>query len=89
MRPDAAESEECSSGLSARAFCPRCVRLEERMEKMEEERRELSMENRRLWKENSVLRERCARFEEREKQGDGPFFPEARIMRSEERSESG
>ena len=49
--------------------CARCARLESRLDRLEEERRELSAENRRLWKENAGLRERCARFEEREKQG--------------------
>ena len=63
-----AAGEEMDGGLEGTA-CLRCARLEDRLDRLEEERRELAAENRRLWKENAGLRERCARFEEREKQG--------------------
>lgn len=61
-------------GISEEQTCARCARLESRLDRLEEERRELSAENRRLWKENAGLRERCARFEEREKQGCAPVL---------------
>ena len=68
---------------SGRASCARCEKMENRLDRLEEERRELSAENRRLWKENAELRERCARFEEREKQeGVLPFFDNQESSRS-------
>ena len=69
MRPT--ENAEKGTPLPQAAHgpdCLRCTRLEERLDKVEEERRELCAENRRLWKENAELRERCARYEEWEKQ---------------------
>ena len=68
--------------------CVRCKWLEERLDRIEEERRELAAENRRLWKENAELRERCARFEEREKQGGLlPLFDTDQAARSSNHSE--
>lgn len=56
------------------ATCPRCAKLEAKLEISEEERRELSAENRRLYQENSKLekekgelREKVARLEERKR----------------------
>ena len=89
MRPDGEEQETLSREAFPQALCPRCVRLEERLERLEDERRELSMENRRLWKENAALRERCARFEEREKQESSPFFSETQVACTGERSKNG
>ena len=74
MRP--AENAEKGASLPQSAqppACLRCTRLEERLDRLEEERRELCAENRRLWKENAELRERCARYEEWEKQNSVPF----------------
>lgn len=48
--------------------CPRCERVEAKLEKVELQRDELAQENRQLWKENGELRERCATLEERQKQ---------------------
>lgn len=47
------------------AFCRQCRWLEARLEQSDRERRELLLENRQLWRENSDLRERLARLEER------------------------
>ncbi len=71
VREDAGSEAADVVDETAEGACLRCVRLEDRLDRLEEERRELSAENRRLWKENAGLRERCARFEEREKQGVG------------------
>lgn len=56
------------------AICPRCAKLEAKLEISEEERRELSAENRLLYQENSKLekekgelREKIARLEERKR----------------------
>lgn len=56
------------------ATCPRCAKLEAKLEISEEERRELSAENRRLYQEKSILerengdlREKVARLEERKR----------------------
>lgn len=43
--------------------CARCMKLEEKLERVEEERRDLSLENRQLWRENGHLRERVAQLE--------------------------
>ena len=96
MRPGCAtegaqgsQAEESRAPESA-ASCERCARMENRLDRLEDERRELSVENRRLWKENAELRERCARFEEREKQEGVPAFLEkAKRMRSGDRTENG
>ena len=47
------------------AACPRCAKLEAKLEKVEAQRDELAQENRQLWKENGEYRERLARYEER------------------------
>ena len=73
-------SEEQASSL-------RCLMLEKRLDRLEDERRELAAENRLLWKENAGLRERCARFEEREKQGGilPPFEPSPAVRSSKDK----
>lgn len=50
---------------SSLAACPRCAKLEAKLEKVEAQRDELAQENRQLWKENGEYRERLARYEER------------------------
>ena len=65
-----AENESSESDILYK--CPRCAWLEGKLDRLEEERRELTAENRHLWKENAALRERCARLEERERQGSAP-----------------
>lgn len=52
---------------SAPGLCPRCGRLETRLETLDDERRELAMENRRLWKDNAQLREENAMLRERQR----------------------
>lgn len=47
------------------AACPRCAKLEAELDIERQDRRDLAAENRQLWKENAVLRERLARYEER------------------------
>lgn len=89
------DEADTAAEVAPQANCPRCAKLEARLEYIEEERREwaaerrdLSNENRRLWKENAELRERCARFEEREKQGATPPMPEKKqIFRSNDHAE--
>lgn len=61
-----------SATFDTTVLCAKCIKLEDKLERVEEERRdlsnenrELSTENRRLWKENGDLRERCATLEER------------------------
>ena len=89
MHPNEPETtEESGAEAGASMHCPYCSRLEERLERLEEERRELSAENRRLWKENAALRERCARFEEREKQGSLPLYHKAQSLRPGECTEN-
>lgn len=82
-----ATGAEKASEAAPQDACPRCAKLEARLERVEEERREMAAEgrkiaeeNRRLWKENADLRERCARFEEREKQGATPPMPEKKQL---------
>ena len=58
--------------------CPRCAKLEEKLEKVETQRDNLVEENRKLWKENGELRERCARLEPRQKQEEAHLFDEHR-----------
>ena len=58
--------------------CPRCAKLEEKLEKVENQRDELVEENRKLWKENGELKERCARLEPRQKQDEAHPFDERR-----------
>ena len=88
MRPGESDATVGDTGESSAesgrpASCARCEKMEDRLDRLEEERRELSAENRRLWKENAELRERCARFEEREKQeGVLPFFDKQVSSRS-------
>lgn len=48
--------------------CAACAALKRELELERQERRELTAENRHLWKENSELREKCARLEERQYQ---------------------
>lgn len=54
LRADAApcphESGPPSEAKKAAPYCARCLKLEEKLEKLEEERRELNTENRHLWK---------------------------------------
>jgi len=47
------------------ASCPRCAKLEAKLEKIEEQRDELVVENRQLLRENGELRVQLARLEER------------------------
>ena len=88
MRPGESDATVGDTGESSAesgrpASCARCEKMEDRLDRLEEERRELSAENRRLWQENAELRERCARFEEREKQeGVLPFFDKQVSSRS-------
>lgn len=49
----------------SQAACQRCAKLEIELDLERQERRDLAVENRQLWKENAVLRERLARYEER------------------------
>ena len=80
---------EKSSEAAPQATCSHCAQLERELEAERSERRELASENRRLWKENADLRERCARFEEREKQGaTPPLFDKRQAVRSSDRPES-
>lgn len=58
-KPPAASEGDGSAG------CRQCRWLEARLEQSDRERRELLLENRQLWRENSDLRERLARLEER------------------------
>lgn len=60
--------EQPSVPTKAAGPCPRCERMEVKLEKVELQRDELAQENRQLWKENGELRERCATLEERQKQ---------------------
>ncbi len=55
-------------------YCARCLKLEEKLERLEDERRELNAENRRLWKENSALNARVARLEEQQKKMEPEGF---------------
>ena len=105
MRPEEPPTiAEKTSEDAPQAACPRCAKLETRLEQLEKEleserlerrewtaeRRDLSNENRRLWKENADLRERCARLEEREKQGaTPPLFDKRQAVRSSDRPEIG
>lgn len=74
MRPSDAASdtpqttEQPAVPTKAAGPCPRCERMEAKLEKVELQRDELAQENRQLWKENGELRERCATLEERQKQ---------------------
>lgn len=47
--------------------CPRCAKLEKRLEASEEERREITQENRKLWQEIATIREQLARMDEYQK----------------------
>ncbi len=82
---------DADDGMSEeQAACLRCLMLEKRLDRLEDERRELAAENRLLWKENAGLRERCARFEEREKQGGlMPPFEPSPVVRSSKGTEKG
>lgn len=64
--------------------CERCIKLESELDIEKAERRVLSNENRRLWKENGILRERCATLEERQKHcgPDGGFTKHIGILSS-------
>lgn len=53
-------AEQCPS-------CPRCAKLEQRLEASEEERREITQENRKLWQEIASIREKLARMDEYQK----------------------
>lgn len=55
---------------SASGLCPRCGRLEARLDALEDERRELALENRRLWKDNAQLREENALLRERQRRAN-------------------
>lgn len=60
--------DETAAGVSGEHVippyaCVRCMKLEEKLERVEEERRDLSLENRQLWRENGHLRERVAQLE--------------------------
>lgn len=56
--PEAAE--QCQA-------CPRCAKLEQKLEASEQERREIAQENRQLWKDNATIREQLARMDEYQK----------------------
>ncbi|WP_239446732.1 hypothetical protein [Mailhella massiliensis] len=87
MRPADGEREVRHQEEPCPESCPRCSRLESRLDRLEDERRELSLENRRLWKENAELRERCARYEEREKRRELlPLFDKPQAPCSSERT---
>ena len=70
-RPHCTAAALCPSSGSDRpepaplAACPRCTKLETELDIERQDRRDLAAENRQLWKENAVLRERLARYEER------------------------
>lgn len=71
------EQGQNDAPTSLQATCPRCAKLEAKLEISEEERRELSAENRRLYQEKSILerengdlREKVARLEERKRRHD-------------------
>lgn len=75
----ATDIEQCQNDAptSLQASCPRCAKLEAKLEISEEERRELSAENRRLYQEKSILerengdlREKVARLEERKRRDE-------------------
>lgn len=74
MRPDcASHAQESIATPEAGVPCARCAKLEKELGKEREERRELSKENRQwaikmeqVLRENGELRERCAKFEERQ-----------------------
>ena len=68
------EQGQDDASTTLQAACPRCAKLEAKLEISEEERRELSAENRRLYQENlklekekGELREKVARLEERKR----------------------
>ncbi|GFM37960.1 helix-turn-helix domain-containing protein [Desulfovibrio psychrotolerans] len=74
MRPeDAAEQREHAPEPAEPGRCPYCAKSEKiaddlrsELSKERDMNRELVAENRQLWKENSELRERLARLEERQ-----------------------
>ena len=53
-------------GRGQERVCPRCARLEAKLDEAEKERRELNAENRILWKEVSELRTENAILKERQ-----------------------
>ena len=76
ITPQSKQLAQLSENTST-THCPRCAKLEARLEKTEDklervesQRDELVDENRRLLKENGTLRERLARLEEREDNKD-------------------
>lgn len=74
--PDPTDMADSARLETAPSVCARCVRLEEKLDRLEEERRELNAENRRLWKENSELNARAARLEEQQKKTASAGFSE-------------
>ena len=60
-------TEEQSSPTHKVEYCPRCERLEAKLEKVENQRDELIDEIRKLFKENAMLREENAIFRERQR----------------------
>lgn len=72
--PDPTDLAERARLEIAQPVCARCMRLEEKLDRLEEERRELNAENRRLWKENSELNARAARLEEQQKKTGSAGF---------------
>lgn len=83
MRPgEASPIEQDAAPASGAALCGRCVKLEEKLEKMEQQRDELALENRQwavkmehVLRENGDLRERCATLAGQQKISppEGPF----------------
>lgn len=66
-QPPPETAEQCPA-------CPRCAKLEQKLEALEQkleaseqERREIAQENRQLWKDNATIREQLARMDEYQK----------------------
>lgn len=55
-------------------ICPRCEKLEIKLERVENQRDNLVEENRNLMKENAMLREECATLRERQRKDQCSLF---------------
>lgn len=75
-------TEEQSSPPNKVEYCPRCERLEAKLEKVENQRDELIDEIRKLFKENAMLREENAIFRERQRKEQASLFDENRSITS-------